>query len=62
MTIISLWITKAFDIDNLVTKTNQTNFTQQNAGNHVFELTTRKESLDNGHDYFFSYGMQRKLG
>lgn len=46
---------EGFELDNLVTKTNQTNFTQQNAGNHVFELTTRKESLDNGHDYFFSY-------
>lgn len=46
---------EGFDLDNLVTKTNQTDFVQQNAGNHVFELTTRKESIDNGHDYFFSY-------
>ena len=46
---------EGFKLENLLSKNNNLNYAQKDAGNYGFNFVTRVENQDLGHEYFFSY-------
>ena len=46
---------EGFKLENLLSKNNNLNYAQKDAGNYGFNFVTRAENQDLGHEYFFSY-------
>ena len=46
---------EGFDIDSLLTKTDIRDYAQKDAGYYDFDVVTRKENQELGHDFYFSY-------